>query len=112
MTHCPICYTALENKTCSPCDDCGCITSTLEDLENGQKYTVYELKENLRLTLCYGCAIDFGSYKAEFLGGERIGFENFNFVKIIDAPQPIIDKYCPECNKRSSFLKFWTALNT
>lgn len=111
MTHCPICYTKLENKTCTPCDDCGCLPKTLENIEKGQQYTIYELSNGLRLTLCQLCALDFGSYKAEFWGGQRIGFEDFNFVKVIDFPQPLIDKYCPECHRRSSFLKFWAALN-
>ncbi len=102
---CPICYSELHIQLCSPCDDCGAVHSEI----NRQPYTIYEVYQGLRLTLCHYCEVDFGSYKSEYFGLEnekRIGFEQFNFVKQVDSPQSTRCKCCSECGKKIKFLNF------
>ena len=110
MEQCPICFSELEVRDCGPCDDCGWDPKEIEDLkEEEHVYKTYEIYEGLRLTLCNFCDVDFGSYKSEYLGfknGKGIGFENFTLVRQIDNPDIVKDKFCPECSKRLTFLKF------
>ena len=69
MEQCPICYTKLEVRDCSPCDDCGCNPVELEHFEKKiHKYTTYKILNIERLTLCNFCEVDFGSYLSEFWG--------------------------------------------
>lgn len=108
---CPICFHELEVKECAPCYDCGGNTPTeIEHLTEGKHtYTVYSIYNGLTLTLCNFCAIDFGSYKSEYLGfknNKRLGFEYFDYIKSVNNPEVEKDKFCPECNRRLKFLIF------
>lgn len=111
MEQCPICFNELEVRECAPCHDCGWnVPTEIEHLKEGRHtYTVYDVYKGLTLTLCNFCAVDFGSYKPEYLGfhdDKRIGFEDFNYVKSIDHPVVEKDKFCPECGHRLKFLIF------
>ena len=114
MEQCPICFGELETRDCAPCDDCGCDPKEILDLkEKKHVYKTYEVYDGFRLTLCNFCDVDFGSYKPEYFGfkdGRKIGFENFNFVRQIDNPEIVKDKFCPECSKRLTFLRFLAAV--
>jgi hypothetical protein len=111
MEQCPICFGELEVRDCAPCDDCGWnVPTEIEHLNQKiHTYTTYEIYQGLRLTLCNFCAVDFASYKSEYLGfkdEKRIGFFDFNFVKKIENPEISKDKFCQECSARLKFLKF------
>lgn len=110
MEQCPICYSKLEVRDCTPCDDCGWNLLNPEEVKSQKNiYRVYEVYKGLRLTLCNFCAVDFGSYKPEYFGftnGHRIGFQHFHFIKEIQEPNPVKDKFCPECSSRLTFLNF------
>lgn len=111
MEQCPICFTNLEIRDCAPCDDCGWdVPTEMEHLnEKRHLYRLYEIAHDLRLTLCDFCAVDFGSYESEYFGlkgNRRISFRGLKFIKQIDHPQMIKDKFCPECSRRLAFLKF------
>ena len=111
MEQCPICFTRLEIRECAPCDDCGWdVPAELEHLrQNLHTYTVYETHNGPKLTLCDFCAVDFGSCKPEFLGlkgDKRMTFGELNFVRQIEHPGIVRDKFCPECSLRLKFLKF------
>lgn len=115
MEQCPICFSELEVRDCAPCDDCGWnVPTEMEHLNEGEHtYATYEIYQGLRLTLCNFCAVDFGSYKSEYFGfknDKRIDFDDFNFVRQIDHPEIVKDKYCPECSARLKFLEFVTEL--
>lgn len=115
MEQCPICFGELEPRDCAPCDDCGWdVPTEIEHLKEGiHTYTTYEVYQGLRLTLCNFCAVDFGSYKSEYFGFEnkrRIDFFDFNFVKQIEYPVVVKDKFCHECSARLKFLKFVTEI--
>jgi hypothetical protein len=114
MEQCPICFGELETRDCAPCDDCGWDPKEIQDLtEKKHVYKTYEVYKGLRLTLCNFCDVDFGSYKPVYFGfknGRRIGFQNFNFVRQIGNPEIVKDKFCPECSKRLTFLRFLAAV--
>jgi hypothetical protein len=108
MEQCPICFGELEVRDCAPCDDCGWQPEEIVHLQQHlHTYSTYEIYQGLKLTLCNFCDVDFGSYKPEYFGfkhGERIGPEHFTFVKQLDRPEVVKDKFCPECSKRLRFL--------
>lgn len=107
MEQCPVCYGKLEVRDCTPCDDCGGDPAELLDFKNEvHTYTTYEVADGLRLTLCDFCAVDFGSYTPEYLGDKKFEISSFGFIKQLDNPQVVKDKFCPECEKRLTFLKF------
>jgi hypothetical protein len=111
MEQCPICFTELEVRDCAPCDDCGWnVPTEIEHLrDNRHTYTTYEIFQGLRLTLCNFCAVDFGSYQAEYFGfknGERLNVAHFNFIAQVQQPGIVKDKFCPTCSRRHKFLKF------
>lgn len=110
MEQCPICYHELEVRECAPCDDCGGDPKEINDLRQGiHTYNTYEVYPGFRLTLCNFCDVDFGSYRSEYFGfpnGKRIGFQHFEFVKEVESPQVVKDKFCPQCFSRLTFLKF------
>lgn len=111
MEQCPICFSELELRECAPCDNCGWdVPTEIEHLKQKiHTYTTYEIYQGLRLTLCNFCAVDFGSYKSEYFGfnnGKRLHLSNFNFVKQVEQPKVVKDKFCPECSARLKFLKF------
>lgn len=113
MEQCPICFSELGVRDCAPSDNCGWdVPTEIEHLKDGlHTYTTYEIFKGLRLTLCNFCAVDFGSYKSDYFGfsnAKRLGFENFNFVRVIERPEVSKDKFCPECSTRLKFLKFVT----
>lgn len=110
MEQCPICFGELEVRDCAPCDDCGWnVPTEIEHLNQKiHTYTTYEIYQGIRLTLCHLCWVDFGSYKSEYFGfkdGERLEPFKFNFVKQIDHPKILKDKFCSECSRRLKFLK-------
>lgn len=77
---CPICYSKLKPVDCTPCFDCGHLKG------EAQEYIMYNVVEDINITLCNFCSVDFDSYKPEYLGlkdGKKIGFGDFNFVKTI-----------------------------
>ena len=117
MKQCPICFHDLEVRDCNACDDCGGTGSMLTELqlldERKNVYTIYEVYKGLRLMLCHFCSIDFGSYRPEYFGFEndqRISISEFNFIKEVENPPIVKDKFCPECNKRLKFLNFVAAI--
>lgn len=105
---CPICYSDLIVVDCAPCDDCGHLKEEIEHFEKGKhKYNVYNIYKGIKLQLCDFCAVDFGSYKPEYLGfndNGKIGYENFEIVSPVENPSLEKDKFCPECGKRLKFL--------
>src|SRR5690348_16918302 len=111
MEQCPICFTELEVRDCAPCDDCGWnVPTEIEHFkEKLHTYTIYEVYQDLRLTLCDFCAVDFASYKSEYFGfknGKRLDLFEFNLVNQVNQPEIVKDKFCPECSARLKFLKF------
>ena len=115
MENCPICFTELEIRECTPCYDCGWdIPTELEHLREGRHtYAVYEVIADLRITLCNTCAVDFSSYTSEYFGFQNahlISLKNFSFIKDIRNPQSEFDKFCPTCNRRFKFLKFMQSI--
>jgi hypothetical protein len=111
MEQCPICFAELEVRDCAPCDDCGWnVPTEIEHLNEGRHtYTTYEIYRGFRLTLCDFCYVDFGSYKPEYFGfrnKEALRLFDFNFVKQLEDPEVIKDKFCPSCAARLSFLRF------
>jgi hypothetical protein len=108
---CPICFSELEVRDCSPCDGCGWdVPTEIEHLtEKIHTYTIYEIYQGLKLTLCDFCAVDFGSYKSEYFGFEKrkpMDLSDFNFIKQVEHPEVVKDKFCPQCSARLKFLKF------
>jgi hypothetical protein len=109
MEQCPICYSELEVKDCTPCDDCGCNPDSVENFgPKKKKYTTYDILGIEQLTLCNFCYVDFGPYLPEFFGtnSKRIGLRNFEFVQEYQNLQITKDKVCPTCNRRLKFLNF------
>ena len=108
-THCPICYTELVIKNCTPCMDCGGNEKELDHYKE-YTYTEYQIIDNLHLTLCNFCDVDFGSYHPTYFGlNKQLGYQHFNFVKTIADKNLRLDKYCPECQHCLSFLNFVVA---
>ena len=74
-------------------------------------YQRLEIFAGLELNLCNSCMVDFGAYDPSYFGarGARIGFERMRVVG--DVPNPSVgkDKYCPECHRRLTFLRFLAA---
>ena len=108
MKSCPLCYSPLETRECTPCHDCGANKIIVEGFEQKKpSFNRYEVR-GIYINLCSFCVLDFGSYKSDFLGlprGKRLGFEQFNFVKEIE-PVSEKDLFCTECGHRLAFLKF------
>lgn len=110
MEQCPVCFGELDVRECAPCDDCGAKPGEIDDFNQKiHTYTVYEVYKALRLTLCDFCAVDFGSYKPGYFGiraDTKLEFGGFNMIRQLENPQVVKDKFCPECEKRLTFLKF------
>lgn len=106
---CPVCYSELEIRDCTPCDLCGGNPEEVEHLYNKlHVYCIYEFKGS-KLTLCNFCSVDLNSYKPEYFGlnaGEEISYRRLNFLKEIGNPKTVRDKFCSECQKRLSLLHF------
>lgn len=109
-TQCPICFSELEVRDCTPCDDCGGDPQELEDLKaNKHIYRRYEIYKGLTLTLCNFCDVDFGSYHADYFGftnGKRIGYQHFRELSELKLPAIAKDKYCTVCYAKLKFLNF------
>lgn len=110
VTHCPVCFGALEVRGVAPCHDCGHMKRELVDLAAGRHtYAVYRIF-GLPIVLCDYCDADFASYYPGYFGlpdGDRSALGNLEFIRDIDpAAQPRYDKYCPECQHRLAFLEF------
>lgn len=114
MEQCPICYHELEVRDCAPCDDCGWDAKEIAHLQQGiHVYKTYEVYKGFQLTLCNFCDVDFGSYHSQFFGfstNQRIGFQNFVFVRELTDPKVTKDKFCPQCSMRLKFLNFLSAV--
>lgn len=110
MEHCPICSNELQVRDCAPCDDCGWDQKELNHfIEKKHIYKTYDIYNGLQLTLCNFCDVDFGSYMPETFGlknKQRIGFQDFRFIKDIKNPQIQKRKFCPECKRTLTFLNF------
>ena len=116
MGQCPICFTELEVRDCGPCDDCGWdVPKEIEHLKDRiHTYNAYDIYEGLRLTLCDFCLADFVYYESKYFGlneGQRLNLQDFKFVRQVDNPQVIKDKFCPECSRRLKFLNFVRTLD-
>lgn len=114
MMLCPLCYTELEVRNFTSCDNCGWDNKELTHLkENKHIYTTYEIYNGLRLTFCNFCNVDFSSYRPEYFGfknKQKIGLQHFHFIREIENPQTVKDKFCPTCSARLSFLNFLVAI--
>jgi hypothetical protein len=110
IEQCPICYSTLEVRLCSPCEDCGYLENNSISLTAEKyQYNIYEVYPGLRIQLCSFCDVDFGSYKPEYLGfddGRRIGYDKLIFISKLENLSIEKDKYCRSCDKRLKFLKF------
>jgi hypothetical protein len=109
-THCPICFGELEVHELAPCDDCGAKPEELEHLRQGlHSYAVYRIFQDLELTLCDFCHVDFGSYNPEFFGLQKqsqIRFGKMSLVRTVDRPAAQLGKACTQCGLRLTFAKF------
>ena len=109
-THCPVCFTELEEREVAPCYDCGDDPAELEDLRAGRH--TYDEVEHLgsRAVLCDFCQADFTSYDPTYFGrkrGERVGLgHGMELVRRLENPMPVRDKVCPQCKHRLAFLRF------
>lgn len=111
MEQCPLCFGELEVRDCAPCDACGWnVPTELEHLNQKiHTYTTYEIYQGLRLTLCDFCTVDFSSYRPGYFGfenEERFDCNRFSYIRQIEHPEVVKDKFCPECYARLKFLKF------
>jgi hypothetical protein len=109
-TRCPICYGELKVREVAPCDDCGANPDELEHFRQGiHTYTVYRVFQELELTLCNFCSVDFGSYNSEFFDlpkETRIDFTKMQLVRSIDKPVLQKDKLCFDCGLRLTLARF------
>jgi hypothetical protein len=109
-TQCPLCYGDLEVHQVAPCDDCGCHPDELEHFRKGQhRYAKYEVFPGLSLVLCDFCDVDFGSYDPTFFGlprGTPLGYGRMQLLQLLEQPKLSQDKYCSQCERRLSFLRF------
>jgi hypothetical protein len=109
-THCPICYGELEVRELAPCDDCGAKPEELEHFRQGlHTYAVYRVFQDLELTLCNFCDVDFGSYNPEFFGlhkKSQIGYDKMSLVRRVDQPAVQLGKVCTQCGLRLTFARF------
>ena len=107
---CPICFSPLEVREVAPCDDCGAVPEEIEHFRQGKHtYQRIEVLPGLELNLCDFCMLDFGSYDPTYFGlprGARVGFERMRVVRDVVNPSAGKDKYCPECRRRLTFLRF------
>jgi hypothetical protein len=109
-THCPLCYGPLEIRQVAPCDECGWRPNEIEHFHEGKHtYQEYEVFRGLFLTLCDFCFVDFASYKPAFFGLPReakLGPGKMTLIRRIMQPSLEQDKFCPNCERRLSFLRF------
>lgn len=106
--NCPICESKLISKKVTPCMECGGAVKKLDHYRE-HKFTEYEVYFEQRLILCDFCDVDFSSFDPTYFGfkkGQRIGLNDFNYVREITNKELYFDKYCNECNLRLPFLKF------
>jgi hypothetical protein len=112
FTHCPLCFSELEEKDVAPCAECGHIEGEIEHAQEG-RHTFAEMRVfgGLSVVLCSFHQVDFASFQPEFLGlnsNARFGFKTMQFMREV----PVFigkDKVCPQCNLRLAFLKFVVA---
>lgn len=110
VTHCPLCYEALEAREVGPCMDCG--SRYLNEMERVGKYTYaeYRIFGDLSLVLCNFCHLDFASYDPTFFGLPRntrleLQARDWTFVRDVQ-PSITKDKCCVHCGYRLPFLEF------
>lgn len=111
MDNCPVCQSELEERDCTPCHDCGANSpGELEDMEAGKTtFATYNVYKGLRLTLCNNCVVNTANYPADHFGfneDKKIGPNDLQVVHEIGQPRRQKDKFCPECHRRLSYLRF------
>jgi hypothetical protein len=111
-THCPLCYTELEQIDVAPCAECGHLAEEIEHALAG-KHTYSEMRifGDLSIVVCNFCQVDFDSFLPEYFAltpKAKFGFAEMQFVRGVDV---FIgkDKFCSECHQRLAFLKFVAA---
>lgn len=113
-TACPICCGPLEVREVAPCAECGAVPDELEHLrQNKHTYAVYELYDEIRVTLCLICALEIGSIRGDFFGltgNSRLDYTHLRLVRQIENPSAGRDKYCPACGSRLAYLRFVDAV--
>jgi len=117
-THCPICFDELEVVETTPCIYCGASERSVEILkqdikENYKRDSVqiceYRAFEEIECVICDLCILEFTSYNPEHFGFKKdvkMWPSNFQFLKHIEKPQLVKDKYCNNCNERLAFILF------
>ena len=117
-TNCPICYEELEVVETTPCIDCGASENSLNVLRIDQEanfahdsveYATYRAFEKLEVKMCSLCTLDFATYHSSYFGFKNnkvFSPDDFQFLKKIENPKIVKDKYCKNCNQRLAFSLF------
>ena len=117
-THCPVCYEELEVVETTPCIDCGASERSInllnQDIKENYKhdsvqFSLYRAFEEIECVICDLCTLEFTSYNPEHFGfkkGIKMWPSNFQFLKHIEKPVIVKDKYCNNCNERLAFILF------
>ncbi|MBY0230098.1 MAG: hypothetical protein K2W96_12520 [Gemmataceae bacterium] len=110
VSHCPICYGALEVREVAPCVVCGGWPESVERFSPSSPIREWRLPSGEVLALCEGCLLE------EFMvtggWGYRLGLEEWALPvqalqPVRSVPRPALgkDKFCPGCNLRLAFIK-------
>ena len=107
---CPICFEKLITQDCTPCDDCGCNHVEVSNFKlHKHSYKVYKIYNELHLTLCNFCDVDFSSYDPNYFGFKKdfkLNLKSFELIREIENPEISKDKFCKKCNHKIKFLNF------
>ena len=107
---CPLCLGPLEVREVAPCSECGAIADELVHLREGRhKYQGLRVFDDLELTLCDLCLVDFSSYDPAYFGlepGTRLGLGQMQVIRDVADPEVATDKFCVACGHSLAFLRF------
>jgi hypothetical protein len=124
ITNCPICFEELDVIETTPCMCCGNsedkISLLKKDIDEGfihdtNTFSIYRAFENIECVLCDICTFEFSTIKPEFFGfpkNKTIWPDNFQYLKSIEPPSIVKDKFCKSCYMRLSFINFTLKLRS
>ncbi len=108
-TLCPICCTPLEDRTVTPCMDCGGEPNHHDNLSDKScEFKEIEVISGIHLTLCPLCRINFNGYCPIYFGLPDyypLDYRTMPIIQVISS-RFMRDKYCPFCCRRLAFLQF------